>query len=735
MSKAIVPRKAKERVKELTETLRRYSYHYYILGNSIATDAEYDRLLRELKDWEKKYPSLRTRNSPTQRVGAPPVDEFPPFDHDPPMLSLDNAFSYEELNDFEERIKRFLTQKAKSTPGRIDYTAEPKLDGLAIEIIYREGKFEKGGTRGDGTVGEDVSYNLLRIDAIPEKLKRSPNDPKPPRLLAVRGEVFMEVDEFKKLNRERLNTGEPLFANPRNAAVGSLRQQSSRITLYRPLKVYFYGVGKIEGYSFKSQSQLLKTLPKWGLPVNNKFSICKDLKEIFSYCDSLLQNREESPYEQDGVVIKVDSFDLQNKLGSTSRAPRWAIAYKFPATQETTVVEDIIFQVGRTGAITPVAILKPVRVGGVEVSRATLHNEAEMKRKDVHKKDTVVIRRAGDVIPEVVAVIKENRPEDAQVVEMPTECPECRTQLVRLDGEVVLRCLNPACPAVVKESLRHFASRNAMDIDGLGEKLVNQLVDQELVREPADLFKLTVEKLAPLDRMGEKSAKNLVEALECAKTPTLGRFIYALGIRHVGEHTAQLLAEQISHWAEFDHAQTKMTGKEGGGSREPDTVQLSFLMDDKQRDQQSHQFDSLGILKLLALAGKDKLQEIREVGPQVAESIVTFFSVDRSRQMVENLFAVEVRPKVSSLAPTTEAAPFAGKTFVLTGALASRTRDEAKRAIEALGGRVSVSVSKKTDYVVAGADPGSKLAQAEKLGVRVLGEEEFGRALGGKTLP
>ena len=650
------------------------------------------------------------------------------------MLSLDNAFSYEELNDFEERIRRFLTQKTKSTPGKIGYTAEPKLDGLAIEIIYREGKFEKGGTRGDGTVGEDVSCNLLRIDAIPEKLKSSPNGPKPPRLLAVRGEVFMEVDEFKKLNRERLDTGEPPFANPRNAAVGSLRQQNSWITLYRPLKVYFYGVGRVEGYSFKSQSQLLKTLPKWGLPVNNQFSICKDLNGIFSYCDSLLRNREESPYEQDGAVIKVDSFDLQNKLGSTSRAPRWAIAYKFPATQETTVVEDIIFQVGRTGAITPVAILKPVRVGGVEVSRATLHNEAEMKRKDVHKKDMVIVRRAGDVIPEVVAVIKENRPEDAQVVEMPAECPECKTKLVRLEGEAALRCPSPVCPAVVKESLRHFGSRNAMDIDGLGEKLVNQLVDKGLVHEPADFFKLTAEQLASLDRMAGKSAENLVEALERAKRPTLARFIYALGIRHVGEHIAQLLAGQIGGWSELELTQTKMTESAHGESKISSALQLSFLIEDQQETQRRHKFDSLGILKPLALASKEKLQKIHGVGSQVAESIETFFSVDRSRQMAENLLAAGVRPAPPAR-PAGVGAPFAGKTFVLTGGLASRSRDGAKRAIEALGGRVSGSVSKSTDYVVAGEAPGSKLAQAEKLKVRVLSEAEFERALAAQSLP
>lgn len=681
-----IPREVRARAQELADKLHHHNYLYYVLDSPEITDADYDRLLRELQEIEAKHPALAGPDSPTQRVGAPPLEAFEVFEHDPLMLSLENALTEEEVRAFEERALRFLRQTYDREVASPAYTAEAKLDGLAVEVIYRDGVLEAGGTRGDGARGENVTANLRTVRGVPLRLQRPKDGPPPPRFLAARGEVFMRLKEFERLNRGREKAGEPLFANPRNAAAGSLRQLDSRITASRPLAVCFYGAGRVEGFAFKSQTHLLEAFERWGLPVNPAWRHCKNLEEALACHREMLAGRESAPYEHDGVVLKVDSFELQRELGATSRAPRWAVAFKFPPRRETTVVEDVIFQVGRTGAITPVAVMRPVRVGGVEVSRATLHNEEEMRRKGVHIGDTVVVQRAGDVIPEVVSVEKEKRPRGARAVKMPAKCPVCGTPVMREEGEAALRCPNPLCPAVVRESLRHFGARNAMDIDGLGEKLVNQLVDKGLIKEPADIFRLGRDELAALDRMGEKSADNLLAAIEKAKTRGLGRFVFALGIRHVGEHLADVLA------ARFGSAEALMG------------------------------------------ADEDVLTGVHEVGPQVARSIVSFFREPRSRGMVESLLAAGVRPAPPAR-PAGEGAPFAGKTFVLTGGLASRTRDEAKRAIEALGGRVSVSVSKKTDYVVAGEAPGSKLAQAEKLGVRVLSEAEFDRALEEKSLP
>ncbi len=682
MNEPSIPPEDEKRAQTLARELHDHNIHYYVHDSPVVSDAEYDRMMRELRALEEKHPALASPDSPTMRVGAPPLDSFEAFHHDPPMRSLENAVTEEEIAAFEERAKRFLLQTYDRNVETFDFTCEPKLDGLAVEVVYENGFFHSGGTRGNGISGEDITQNLKTVRGIPLRLRFPEGGPEPPAYLAVRGEVFMNRRGFQRLNRERLEKEEPPFANPRNAAAGSLRQLDSRITATRPLEVAFYAVGRVEGFIFHSQSHLLESLPKWGLPVSPVWRKCANLREAVEFYEELLKGREDAPYEQDGVVLKVDSTELQNELGSTSRAPRWAIAYKFPAKQETTQVEDIIFQVGRTGAITPVALMKPVRVGGVEVTRATLHNEDEMRRKDVRKGDHVLIQRAGDVIPEVVAVIEEKRPPDAEAVPMPGECPICATPAERPEGEAVVRCPNPTCPAVVRESLRHFASRRAMDIDGLGEKLVNQLVDSGLVREPADFFALSKEELASLERMGEKSAENLLEALDRAKKPTLARFIYSLGIRHVGEHIAEVLAERFGSVGDLSRADT------------------------------------------------ETLVSVHEVGPQVAERILRFFSDANSRQMVENLLSAGVEPESPlKAADGGGGTAFSGLSFVLTGTLSGRSRSEAKAAIEAFGGRVSSSVSKNTSFLVAGERPGSKLKNAESLGVEILDEDAFERML------
>ncbi len=684
------PPKVSERAKELAATLHHHNYRYYGLDNPEISDAEYDRLMRELQKLEAKYPPLVNPNSPTQRIGSAPVDAFGVFEHDPPMRSLENAVSEDEVREFQERAKRYVRQTYDREVDEFQYVVESKLDGLAVELLYREGKFESGGTRGDGVRGEDITQNLRTIEGIPHELNSSGGDLPIPSYLAVRGEVYLEIERLKMINRDRLDAGEPVFSNPRNVAAGSLRQLDPRITAARQLQIFFYSVGRVEGYKFESQSQLLETLSKWGFLVNDSWRKCSNLDEAISRCHHLLQARESAPFEIDGAVIKIDSFELQEELGVTSRAPRWAIAYKFPPRQEHTVVEDIIVQVGRTGVLTPVAVLNPVRVGGVEVSRATLHNQDEVKKKDVRVGDTVVVQRAGDVIPEVVAVIRDKRPANSAPYQIPDRCPVCKTSVELDSDESAVRCPNPACPAVVREGIRHFASRGAMDIEGLGEKLVNQLADEGFIKEPADLFGLGEkrEKLLTLERMGEKKIDNLLAALERSKSQTLARFIFALGIRHVGVHLAEVLAEKF------------------------------------------------GSIEALGEADADSLTEIHEVGPQVAGSIVDFFHNSGSREMVDHLIKSGVNPVVPSQEASSGSgeAPFAGKTFVLTGTLSSRSRNEAKAALEALGGRVSSSVSKKTDFVVAGENPGSKLATAEKLGVTVLSENELEQALAKKHI-
>ena len=661
----------KKRIEELREEIRKHDYHYYVLNQPLISDAEYDRLFRELQELEEKYPQFVTPDSPTQRVGAPPAEEFRPVRHAIPMLSLQNCFSEEEFLEWDRRVRRLLGGE------RPVYICEPKLDGLSVELVYENGVFTVGSTRGDGYVGEDVTRNLRTIRQIP--LRLLPLNGEVPRLLEVRGEVYMEKEDFKRLNREREEKGEPPFANPRNAAAGSLRQLDPNITARRPLKAFFYALGRAEGITIRSQEELLTTLSKLGLPVNPLWRRCESPEEAIAFYHELLERRDELPYEADGVVVKVNDFSQREVLGEVSRAPRWAIAFKFPAEEATTRVLDIVVQVGRTGALTPVAILEPVEVSGVTVSRATLHNEDEVKRKDVRIGDWVVVRRAGEVIPEVVKSIPERRTGKEREFRMPDRCPVCGGPVVRPPGEVIHRCENLSCPARIKEAIRHFASRRAADIEGLGEKLVDQLVEKGLVKRISDLYHLRKEQLAALERMGEKSAQNLLDQLERSKGMSLARFIYALGIRYVGEHIAEVLAERF------------------------------------------------GSIDELARASYEELVGIPEIGPRIAQSIVDFFASEDNRRLIEELKAVGIDPRAER---PKEKGPLAGKTFVFTGRLSDMTREEAKRLVESLGGKVASSVSRKVDYVVVGEDPGSKLDRARALGIPTLSEEEFKELVG-----
>jgi len=662
-----IPEEIVARVQRLREELHYHNYRYYVLDDPVISDSEYDRLMQELVRLEEEYPELVTPDSPTQRVGAAPLEKFETVEHRVPMLSLENAFSEGEAREFDARLKRFLR-----TAEELDYVVEPKMDGCAVELLYEAGRLTVGSTRGDGYRGENVTQNLKTIRSIPLILLK---DKEPvPELLEVRGEVYMDLEEFKLLNQERLSRGEAPFANPRNAAAGSLRQLDARITAARPLKIYCYGVGEVRGRSFARHSEVLETLKAWGLRVNPLTETCRGIEPAIAYHQRLERQRHGLPYETDGIVIKVDDLGLQERLGTKARSPRWALAYKFAATQATTRVLRIEVNVGRTGAVTPMAVMEPVEVGGVTVSRATLHNEDELARKDVRAGDWVLVQRAGDVIPEVVKVILEKRPPGTTPYKMPSHCPVCGTELVRPPGEAIIRCPNPDCVGQLKRAIRHFASKTAMDIDGLGEKIVEQLVDTGLVKEVSDLYWLTVEDLIPLERFAEKSASNIVNAIQGSKSPELGRFIYALGIRYVGEATAQLLAQ---HFGDFTS---------------------------------------------LSQAGEEELLAVEGVGPQVAKSIRDFFQRPKNQQVIANLFRAGVQPKAPA---RPQVSPLAGKTFVFTGALSRFSREEAKALVTARGGKVSSSVSAKTDYVVVGAEPGSKYAKALELGVKVLNEEEF----------
>lgn len=656
-----------QRVAQLREQIHYHNYRYYVLDAPEIADAEFDRLMEELQRLEEQYPELVTPDSPTQRVGAPPLEKFETVTHRIPMLSLENAFSEGEAREFEQRLQRFLRTEAQ-----FDYVVEPKMDGVAVELVYENGQLQVGSTRGDGWRGENVTQNLKTIRTIPLVLLKS-GEPIP-ALLEVRGEVYIESAEFKKLNEQRLAQGEQPFANPRNAAAGSLRQLDSSTTAQRPLNIYCYGVGEVSGREFASHWEILQHLAAWGLRTNPYIEQVAGIEAAIAYHHRLEQQRAALPYEIDGVVIKVNSLALQERLGIKARSPRWALAYKFAATQATTRVREIRVNVGRTGAVTPTALMDPVEVGGVTVSRATLHNEDEVRRKDVRAGDWVLIQRAGDVIPEVVMVIKDRRPEHTVPFEMPTHCPVCGTKLVRPAGEAVTRCPNPDCVAVLKRSIRHFASKGAMDIDGLGEKIVDQLVDNGLIQNLSDLYNLTEAELIPLERFAEKSAQNIIAAIQGSKRVPLARFIYALGIRYVGEATAQLLAQ---------HFQS---------------------------------------LEALQQAGEAELLQVEGVGPQVASSIRDYFQNPRHLQLLDELQAAGLE-----LEPPERPAelPLAGKTFVFTGGLERYSRDEAKALVVAKGGKVSSAVSAKTDYVVVGAEPGSKYAKAQALGLTILDEAAF----------
>ncbi|HOU05367.1 MAG TPA: NAD-dependent DNA ligase LigA, partial [Smithellaceae bacterium] len=529
---------ALKKISELRKIIEYHNQRYYQQDAPEISDAEYDRFMRELQNLEAQFPDDELASSPTQRVGAAPLAKFASFTHPSPMLSLANAFSEEEIIDFDSRLKRL------ASIDNISYVTEPKLDGLAVNLIYEKGVFTKGATRGDGTVGEDVTQNLKTISSLPLRMKKSEQAPIP-SFVEIRGEVYMEKYPFEKLNRRRMEEGEEPFANPRNAAAGSLRQLDSKITAHRPLNIFLYGIGNVQGISFTTHWEVLRALSSWGFPVNKLIEQAHDINTCIRYFERITSLRDTLPYDIDGVVIKVDSLALQNRLGNISRNPRWALACKFPAQQETTIVKDIIVQVGRMGTLTPVAVMEPVNVGGVMVSRATLHNEDEVIKKDIRVGDTVIIQRAGDVIPEVVKVIPEKRTGKETKFKMPVKCPECGSEIVRFEGEVAHRCVNISCPAQLKEHIRHFASRGAMDIEGLGEKLSAQLFDAKFISDPADLYFLTKDKLLELDRQAEKSAQNLIDSIARSKNPPLDKFIYALGIRHVGERTAKLLAERF----------------------------------------------------------------------------------------------------------------------------------------------------------------------------------------------
>ncbi len=663
-----------QRAEALRAAIDEANYRYYALDAPTISDAEYDRLFRDLQALESAHPELVTPESPTQRVGAAPTKEFASVRHRVPMLSINNAFDDAEVEAFDRRVREALDVEA------VEYSCEPKLDGLAINLTYERGAFVQGTTRGDGFAGEDVTANLRTVRGIPLRLRAA----RPPELLEVRGEVLMYKRDFEALNTRQRERGDKEFANPRNAAAGSLRQLDPRITAARPLRFSGYGVGDAQGFEEPAtQSALLDALARMGVPVSPERAAANGAAGLLGYYRRLAERRESLPYDMDGVVYKVNRLDQQRALGFVARAPRFAVAHKFPAEEAATELVGIEVQVGRTGAITPVARLKPVFVGGATVTNATLHNEDELRRKDIRVGDTVVVRRAGDVIPEIVRAVPGTRQPGAPEFRMPTRCPVCGSGVVRLPDEAVARCTGGLfCPAQRKQALLHFASRRALDVDGLGDKIVDQLVDGELVRTPADLYRLTLADLAGLERMGEKSAQNLLDALARSKRTTLARFIYALGIRNVGEATARDLAAHF-------------------GALEP-------LMD----------------------ADEETLQEVPDVGPVVAASIGGFFRERHNRDVIRALRKAGVTwdEGAPRAAPKGRAA---GKTFVLTGTLAGMTREEATELILSQGGKVSGSVSKKTDYVVAGAEAGSKLAKAEALGVAVLDEAGLRRLLEG----
>jgi len=667
-------KQAAKEIEKLREEIRRHEYLYYVLDEPEISDVKFDRLMEQLKKLEAENPSLVTLDSPTQRVGGTPRKGFETRQHMPPMLSLDNTYSFEELTDFDRRVRELTGRE------RVDYVAEHKFDGLSMSLVYEGGVLVRGVTRGDGTNGEDVTPNVRTIHSIPISVDRGElKRLRLPDNFEVRGEIIMPRRAFEDMNRQQEEQGGKIFANPRSAAAGSVRILDPKITSERKLEfcAYLFLVnGRTPG---KRHSESLEAICALHFKVAH-WELCRSLDDVKKYIDAMEAKREKLPYEIDGIVIKVDEIALQQELGFTAKAPRWAVAYKYPARQETTVVNDVIFQVGRTGTLTPVAVLEPVQVGGVTVSRSTLHNMDEIARLGLHVGDTVVIERAGEVIPHVIKVVKEGKPRREIVV--PERCPECHSRIHKDPEEVAYRCVNASCPAKRKESLLHYAGRHAMDIDGLGDKIVDQLVDTGMVKDFADLYDLKLEKVAALERMAEKSAQNLLEEIQASKGKSLARLIYALGIRFVGERTGQLLAEHFSSLSE------------------------------------------------LAEAGVDELIEVPEVGPKVAQSIAEFFSEAANRTLVKRLKERGVDPKQEKA--KLKSTRLAGRSFVFTGGLARRSREQAGAEVLEHGGKVSGSVSKETSFVVVGSDPGSKYDKARALGVTILDEDQFDQLLDGK---
>jgi DNA ligase (NAD+) len=657
---------AEARIKELQNLLNQYNYEYHVLDKPSIPDAEYDRLLKELMSLEEQFPALKTPDSPTERVGGAVLDSFKKVEHRTPMLSLGNAFNETDLRDFDRRIRQVVGD-------HISYVCELKIDGLAVSLRYEDGQFIQGATRGDGSIGEDITSNLKTIRSIPLRLSE-------PVTLEVRGEAFMSKKSFEALNAIKEEKGEELAANPRNAAAGSLRQLDPKIAASRNLDVYFYSIADVGETGVDSHSQGLDYLDKLGFKTNQERRKCTSIEEVIEFVQGWVEKRPHLPYEIDGMVIKVDSLDQQIELGTTAKSPRWAIAFKFPAEEVVTKLIDIELSVGRTGVVTPTAILEPVKVAGSTVQRASLHNEDLIREKDIKIGDYVVIKKAGDIIPEVVNVLPERRTGEEKEFNMPTHCPECESELVRLEEEVALRCINPKCPAQIREGLIHFVSRDAMNIDGLGEKVISQLFQEKLIEDVADLYKLTKEQLLSLERMGEKSATNLLSAIDASKQNSLEKLLFGLGIRHVGAKAAKTLAQQFE------------------------------------------------AMDRLSAATKEELTAINEIGDKMADSIVTYFENEEVHELISELKSYEVNmdykgPKLVSI--TNSDSFFAGKTVVLTGKYEQLSRNEAKDKLEALGAKVAGSVSKKTDLVIAGEDAGSKLTKAQELGIEIWSEEQL----------
>ena len=658
--------KVKRRLKELRETISYHNHRYYVRDDPEISDFEYDILLRELKNIEGLFPELISPDSPSQRVGATPVKEFSTIRHSKPMLSLDNAMNLDEVIEFHNRVKRRLPEGSE-----FSYIAEPKMDGIAVEIVYRNGFFETGSTRGDGYLGEDISLNLRTIRALPMQLKIDD----PPELIEIRGEVFINLEDFEKLNESRKSSGLNIFSNPRNAAAGSLRQLDPKITAERPLSIFCYALGRVEGLKFETQAEILNRFSSWGLPVNSIHYECHSIEKVIEGFKSLEAIRDVLEYDIDGMVVKVNEFHFWEQLGETTRSPRYAIAIKFPPRQSTTQLLSIEVQVGRTGALTPVANLVPVRVGGVQVQRATLHNIDEIRKKNILVGDQVIVQRAGDVIPEVVRSIPDRRQGGEVEFNMPEKCPSCSMKVIREEGESAYRCINPACPAQIKERVKHFASKSAIDIDGLGTKLIDQLIEKGLIKQFSDIYRLELNEIITLERMGRKSAENLIQQIEKSRGVPLDRFITALGIRHIGEFSSKLLANYF------------------------------------------------GNINKLMQAEFDELLSIEGIGPEMANSLINFFFSETGRKTIDDLLEVGVLPYWTQ--QKARRLDLSGKRLLFTGGLNSMSREEAKKQVEDAGGKVVSAVSKSLDYLVVGKDPGSKLNKARQLGIKIISEDDF----------